>query len=132
MARTYFCIILESRGPDMEWRDLGWIAQGWYSKFNRAADPSDTGFGDSSEDVAAFKSPAAAVLIGYHGAVLAETKKYLKGLEDEDLGRMLDEPYNPPPTVGARITSILADCPGHAGEVDYLRGLLSGKGWLGY
>jgi hypothetical protein len=64
--------------------------------------------------------------------VLAETKKYLSGLKDEDLGRILDEPYDPPPTIGVRITSILSDCLGHAGEVDYLRGLLTGKGWLGY
>lgn len=89
-------------------------------------------FGDSSEDAVAFKSPAATILLAYYGAVLEETKKYLWGLTDEEPGRILDEPYNPPPTVGVRITSILADCLGHAGEVDYLRGLLSGKGWLGY
>jgi hypothetical protein len=126
-----------TRGQDSQISDLSgktqvWIEQDWHSKFNRSADPSDTGFGDSSEDVKAFKSPEAAVLLGYYNAVLAETRKYLQSLQEADLGRVLDEPYKPPPTVGVRITSVLADCLGHAGEVDYLRGLLGGKGWLGY
>ena len=34
-----------------------WINDGLYTKFNRQSDSKDTGFGHSSEDVAAFKSP---------------------------------------------------------------------------
>ena len=70
-------------------------------------------------------------MLGYYKAVLAETRKHLVNLTEDDLGRILDEPYKPRPTLGVRITSVLADCLGHAGEVDYLRGLLIGQGWLG-
>jgi len=34
-----------------------WIKDGWHSKFNRAPDPRDTGFGHTPEQVAAFETP---------------------------------------------------------------------------
>jgi hypothetical protein len=127
-----------SRGQDAQIAALRnseqvWITDGWYAKFKRTQDAKDTGFGDSPEEVASFRSPQAGVLLDYYKAVIFQTQKYLKTLSAKDLDRGLDEPwFKPPPTVGVRIVSILADCLGHAGEVDYLRGLLSGKGWLGY
>ena len=110
-----------------------WTQDGWYRKFKRGPDPDDTGFGHSSEDVAAFKSPGAKTILDYYRAVLERTRQYLQTLSTAELGRELDEPwYQPRPTVGVRIVSIMADCLEHAGEVAYLRGLLKGKGWLGY
>ncbi|MEE8418485.1 MAG: DinB family protein, partial [Dehalococcoidales bacterium] len=34
-----------------------WIRDGWHSKFNMPADEGDVGFGHTTEQVAAFKSP---------------------------------------------------------------------------
>ena len=34
-----------------------WIRNNWYAKFNRSPDPTETGFGHSSENAAAFISP---------------------------------------------------------------------------
>jgi len=108
-----------------------WLRDGWHAKFNRPPDPSDTGFGNSSEDVAAFKSPDARVMLDYHRAVLEQTKQYLKSLSLSDLNRELNEPwYQPLPTVGVRIISIMNDCLQHTGQVAYVRGLLKGKGWF--
>lgn len=127
-----------TRGQDSQIADLAgakqlWIRSKWHARFGRAADPEDTGFGDSSEEVAAFKSPSTEVLLDYYRAVLEDTRRYLLALSPTDLGRQLNEPwYQPPPTVGVRIVSIMADCLEHAGEAAYLRGLLKGKGWLGY
>lgn len=62
-----------------------------------------------------------------------QNRHFLLTLSTADLGRELNEPwYQPVPTVGVRIVSIMADCLEHAGEVSYLRGLLKGKGWLGF
>jgi hypothetical protein len=81
--------------------------------------------------VAAFKSPSSKVLLDYYRATLERTSQYLLSLTLEELDRKLDEPwYSPPPTLGVRIISIMADCLQHSGEVAYLRGLLKGKGWL--
>ncbi|MBI4304643.1 MAG: DinB family protein [Chloroflexi bacterium] len=108
-----------------------WIVDRWHDKFERPADPKDTGFGHTPEQVVAFKSPDPDVLLDYYRAVLEQTKGYLGTLSLADLDKELNEPrYKPPPTVGVRLVSIMADCLEHAGEVGYLRGLMKGKGWL--
>ena len=126
-----------ARGQDAQIADLAitdqlWIKDGWHKKFNRAADPSDTGFGDTSEQVAAFKSPTAKVMLEYCHAVVTASLRYLKSVDEKELNRTLDEPYDPKPTVGTRIVSIMADSLIHAGEVSYIRGLIKGTDWLGY
>ena len=110
-----------------------WVSDGWHARFNRASDSSDTGFGHSPEDVAAFKSPDADTLLGYHRAVLERTEKYILSLSAVDLDRELNEPqYQPLPTVGVRLISVMSDNLQHAGQVSYVHGLLKGKGWQGY
>ncbi len=110
-----------------------WISEGWHARFNRPPEAGDIGFGHSPEQVAAFKSPDADTLLDYHRAVLERTKRYIRSLSAGDLDRELDEPwYQPLPTVGVRLISVLADNLQHAGQSAYIRGLLKGKGWLGY
>jgi hypothetical protein len=110
-----------------------WISQGWHARFNRPPQAGDIGFGHSPEQVAAFQSPDAETFLDYHRAVLERTKGYIRSLSAGDLDRELDEPwYQPLPTVGVRLISVLADSLQHAGQVAYVRGLLQGKGWLGY
>lgn len=83
--------------------------------------------------MAAFKSPEIDTLLDYHRAVLVRSRRYLNTLSMTDLDRGLNEPwYQPLPTVGVRLISIMSDCLQHAGQVAYVRGLLKGKGWLGY
>ena len=104
-----------------------WMKEKWYAKFNRAPDPSDSGFGHKSEDVAAFKSPDVETLLGYHRAVLDRSKRYIGKLTAAELGRKLDHPRFP--TVEARLVAVLSDGLQHLGQIAYLRGLLKGKGW---
>ena len=47
-----------------------WLEDEWYARFNRPRDPQDWGFGHSSEDLAAFRSPDVQTLLAYHHAVL--------------------------------------------------------------
>lgn len=108
-----------------------WITDGWHTRFNRAPDRKDIGFGHSSEDVAAFKSPNVETLLEYYRAVLERSRQYISNLSMADLDRELNEPwYQPLPTVGVRLISVMSDCLQHAGQVSYLRGLLKGKGWM--
>ncbi|APV44754.1 hypothetical protein Dform_01430 [Dehalogenimonas formicexedens] len=125
-----------ARGQDAQIADLAgteqlWIKDGWHDKFNLPPDPEDTGFGDSIEQVRAFKSPSASVL-EYCRAVVAASNRYLKTVNASELNRELDESYQPRPTVGVRIVSIMADALVHAGEAAYIRELIKGSGWLGY
>ena len=108
-----------------------WTADGWHSLFDRPPDPGDIGWGHTMEQVAAFRSPDVETLLGYHRAVLERTKRYIAALPAAELKRELDEPwFQPLPTVGVRIVSVLSDDLQHAGQVAYVRGLLQGGGWL--
>ena len=123
-----------TRGQDRAIADLMgeeqlWVKDHWHVRFSRPPDLNDTGFGHSSEDLAAFKSPDAKTLLGYHHAVLERTKRYISNLSATDLKRELNNPVFP--TVGARLVGGISDNLQHAGQVAYLHGLLKGKGWLG-
>jgi hypothetical protein len=110
-----------------------WISGKWYSKFNRPADPDDSGFGNTPDQVAAFQSPDGKTLLGYQRVVLERSKKYFSTLSKTDLDRKLDEPwFKPLPTVGVRLVSILSDSLIHAGQAAYIRGLRQGKGWQSF
>ena len=110
-----------------------WLSDGWSSKFNRPADPKDVGFGHTPEQVSSFQSPDIQTMLDYHHAVLERTKGYLVTLSQTDLDRELDEPwFQPLPTVGVRLISILDDSIIHAGQAAYIRGLIQGKGWQKY
>ena len=106
-----------------------YIKDNWYFRFNRSADPSDVGFGHTSEQVASFRSPHVDTFLDYHRAVLARSKSYLYSLNDSDLDRKLNEPwFQPLPTVGVRLISIMSDSLQHVGQIAYVHGLLKGKG----
>ncbi len=109
-----------------------WTEKAWFTKFKMPPDPDNTGYGASSEEVGKFRSPEPAVILGYYREIMAHTKKYLSSLGLSDLDRKLDETwFQPVPTVGIRLVSILADSLEHAGEIAYIRGLVKGNGWQG-
>ena len=110
-----------------------WIKDGWHSKFQRPADAKDIGFGHTPEQVVAFQCPDAHTLLDYLHAVVERSKGYFQSLSKSDLDRELNEPwFQPLPTVGVRLVSILEDSLLHAGQAAYVRGLRQGKGWQKY
>lgn len=121
-----------TRGQDRSFAGLMqeeqiWMKDSWYQKFNRPPNGTDTGFGHSLEDVAAFQSPGADIILAYHQTVLERTKRYLADLTEEELERKLSGQVFP--TVTARIAAVISDNLQHVGQIAYLRGLLKGKGW---
>lgn len=109
-----------------------WTKDGWYAKFDRPPDPEDIGFGHTPEQVAAFKSPDVDTLLSYNRAAVERSKGYFHTLSKSDLDRELNEPFQPLPTVGVRLISIMDDSVLHAGQAAYVRGLRQGKGWQKY
>jgi hypothetical protein len=126
----HLTLVQDHKIADLMAEEQLWISDGWYARFNRAPDSSDIGFGHSSEDLVAFRSPDVSTLLGYHRAVLEASKRRISTLTSEDLDRELNEPwFKPLQTVGVRLVSVLSDKLQHTGQVAYLRGLLKGKGW---
>ena len=69
-------------------------------------------------------------MLAYHDAVYSQSTSYLKTITPTDLDRILDEPqYDPLPTVGVRLVSVIDDNAQHVGQIAYLRGLIQGRTW---
>ena len=107
-----------------------WTSEGWHAKFGMAADDKETGGGHTLEQVAALKVDSTDLLLDYQDAVFARSKAYLETVKPKELDRELNKPqYDPLPTVGVRLVSVVADNTQHAGQVAYLRGYHDGFGW---
>jgi uncharacterized damage-inducible protein DinB len=100
-----------------------WTAGGWSERFGLPFDASATGYGHRPDDVAAVRVESWALLSGYCDAVHAQTMRYLEGLSDADLDRVVDDSWDPPVTLGVRLVSVIADDLQHAGQAALLRGI---------
>src|SRR6266498_2399441 len=85
-------------------------------------DPLDTGYGHRADEVAAVRA-SEELLLGYHDAVHQQTIGYVEGLGDADLGRIVDEAWDPPVTLGVRLVSVIGDDLQHAGQAAFVRGV---------
>lgn len=100
-----------------------WLADGWCERFGLPYDDHAHGYGQSSAEVAAFQVGSAELLLGYHDAVHEQTLRYVCGLSDLDLDRIVDERWDPPVTLAVRLVSVISDALQHAGQASYVRGL---------
>ncbi|WP_046529346.1 mycothiol transferase [Cellulomonas sp. FA1] len=103
-----------------------WTADGWAARLALPFAADATGYGQSPADVARVDADPA-LLLGYLDATTAQTLAYLERIDDDDLGTVVDEEWDPPVTLGVRLVSVLADCLEHTGQAAYLRGLLDAR-----
>lgn len=116
---------------DLAGREQAWIADKWHEKFGKPADPQDTGQRYTPEQVAAVRPSGTQLLLDYHDAVYARSVAYIQGLSPADLDRQLNEPqWNPLPTVGVRLVSVLGDNLQHAGQAAYVKGIIQNQRWF--
>jgi hypothetical protein len=106
-----------------------WIRDGWHERFGRPADPADSGYGASPEQVASIRPPGPEVLEQYHAAVYRRSVEILSGISCADMDRIVDTNWDPPVTLGVRLISVVDDCAQHAGQMAYVRGLIEGRRW---
>jgi uncharacterized damage-inducible protein DinB len=100
-----------------------WTSKGWAEKFGLPFPPLATGYGHDSSEVAAVQADAE-LLTAYHDAVYEQTIRYVRGLSDADLPRVVDDSWDPPVTLGVRLVSVIADDLEHAGQALFIRGIL--------
>ena len=118
-----------TRVEDMHVADLMeegqlWTEGGWHERFGMPADARNFGTRQTLDEVNQVRAPSAVLLLGYHDAVAERTHSYLGMLGPGDLDRVLDEPqWDPLPTVGVRLNSLVHHIAHHGGQIDYLRGL---------
>jgi uncharacterized damage-inducible protein DinB len=110
-------------------RSQAWIDGKWHEKFGMPAEAGDLGVGHTLEQVAGFK-PTVANLLGYVDAVREKTLSVLQSLSAADLDRELPAPGGGTRKVGDFLGIIMVDHFHHSGQIAYLRGYLTGKGWF--
>ena len=101
-----------------------WVEEGFARRFDLPFDDTATGYGHTSEEVAEVTVDSAALLREYYDAVHAATLDFVAGLSDADLDAVVDERWDPPVTLGARLVSVIGDTTQHAGQAAFIRGVL--------
>ena len=101
-----------------------WTADRWVERSALPFASTATGYGHRPDDVAAVRVESGKLLIDYHDAVHAQTKRYVEGLSDADLGRVIDESWKPPVTLAVRLVSVISDDLQHAGQAAFVRGVV--------
>lgn len=119
-----------ARGQDAQVADVAgteqvWTAQGFHDRFGLPFGPGATGYGQSAEEVAQVRVDAE-LLSAYLHAVHDASLAFVSGLGEADLDRVVDDRWDPPVTLGARLVSIVDDDAQHVGQAGYARGLLGG------
>ena len=104
--------------------EQAWVGDGWAGRFGMPADPSNIGYGHTSEEVAATPAHDSELLVAYHDAVAERTLSFLAGVEAGDLDRVVDRRWDPPVTMGVRLVSVIGDDYQHVGQAHYVRGML--------
>ena len=104
-------------GVPQVWTEYG-------KRFELPFEPSDIGYGHTSEQVAQVTVSSPDLLTGYHDAVHEQAVRLVSGVVDADLSRVVDEAWDPPVTLGVRLVSVISECLQHAGQAAFIRGIL--------
>ena len=83
-----------------------------------------TGYGHGGDDVAAVQVKSAELLTGYFDAAYEEAIRFVNGLSEDGMGRVVDENWTPPVTLAVRLVSVISDDLQHAGQAMFVRGIV--------
>lgn len=113
--------------------DQAW-EQGWAGKLGWAsADPSDTGFSYSVEQLRGFKAPDTGALLEYVALVRQESIDYLESLTETDFDEItLPNPRGGTISLGVMFQQLIWEFNQHGGQIAYLRGEQRGLQDPGY
>jgi hypothetical protein len=116
--------IQDDHVADVAQTEQVWTAGGWWQQFGLPFAPSATGFGHSSDDVAAVQVRSADLLTGYYDAVHDATIRYLNRLTEADFARIVDRSWDPPVSLAVRLVSVVSDDLQHAGQAAFIAGVV--------
>ena len=103
-----------------------WASEGWAQRFD--IDPDRTGLGDTLEQVAAF-SVERDLLLGYASAAHNALVERVSRMTAADFEKeIVYSPGSARPAWRA-LVSVMGDSSEHTGQINYLRGMVTGHGW---
>ena len=105
-----------------------WARDGWCERFDLPVE--STGLGDTLAQVAAFRPPLD-LLWEYTEAAHTTFIQRVNALSQEQLEEMVRYmPHLEPRPRWRIILAVCSDSMKHTGQIEYLRGLMTGKGWF--
>ncbi|MDA0734896.1 MAG: DUF664 domain-containing protein [Chloroflexi bacterium] len=103
-----------------------WVSEGWSQRFGMSNDR--TGLGDTLEQVTSFRVERD-LLAGYaaaaHNAIVAR----LSRLTPKQFEKSIEYAPGSVRPAWRALISVIEDSAEHAGQINYLRGMVSGHGW---
>jgi hypothetical protein len=103
-----------------------WVSEGWYQRFGIARDR--TGLGDSQDQVAAFRADRE-LLAGYAAAAHNAIVDRLSRFTPEQFEKSIEYAPGSQRPAWRALISVVEDSAEHVGQINYLRGMVSGLGW---
>jgi uncharacterized damage-inducible protein DinB len=113
----------------LQQRPQVWNAGGWADRFGM--DPVSNGVGHTMDEVRAMPDIPVTDLMAYLHAVRAVTRPYLAHATDADLAQEYQHPRLGTVTGAWIVEHLLDEVSQHVGQVELLRGMMRGVGWLG-
>lgn len=123
----HLCRVQDDHVADVAGLEQVWTAQGYADRFGLPFAPEATGYGQDDDEVDAVRVEAE-LLAAYACAVSDQTLAFLRTVGPDELDRVVDERWDPPVTLGARLVSVADDDIAHLGQAAYVRGLLGAAG----
>lgn len=116
----------DAKGATISGQSQVWISEGWAERFSMAGDR--TGLGDTAEQVSTFRVDREA-LLGYaeaaHNAIVECVSKLAPQQFEQPVEYMPGD-LRPVWTV---LIGVVGDSTQHVGQINYLRGMITGLGW---
>lgn len=103
-----------------------WIAAGFAERFALETKPHEHGYGHTPEQARAIQVTDLDLLFEYLNAVIDAQVAYISGLDEADLSRIVDDRWDPPVTLAARMVSMSVDAAEHIGQAAYITGMGAG------
>ena len=91
-------------------------------------DSDRTGLGDTLEQVAAFKVERS-LLLGYASAAHNALVDRVSKMTEADFEKEVEYVPGSPRSAWRALISVMGDSSEHTGQINYLRGLITGHGW---
>ncbi|GAA2055569.1 mycothiol transferase [Williamsia deligens] len=117
--------ILDDHVAGLTGEEQAWAQ--WRDRFALPFDDWATGYGQSSEDVAAVPGDGD-LLAGYFHVALTGALDYIRRLDADEVERIVDENWDPPVTAGVRLVSVLNDITLHIGQAQFIAGIAERAG----
>ena len=103
-----------------------WQSQGWADKYEM--DIARTGLGDTIDQVAAFRVPRD-LLIGYADSAHKAITDRVSRMSPSQFASEIEYMPGTFRSAWRALISVMGDSSEHTGQINYLRGLLTGPGW---